>query len=318
LRGQGWSLLVAFGVLLVGAVMLKGAAQDGPDNPTASAANGAPRGLLALHLWLEARGARVSLRHDHGTPLPEEDTLLIVPPPEASPWTAAEVDAALERVAAGTLDVLVVCDEDRGRNRRLGRWLRTFGVTCESLEGLPASQARGTLPGYPGFLHVRGTGRLSLGDDKLVVPAWVDERENVVVARKPSAGGSLTLLGTATVISNDGLAKLDNAAFLQTLMRKGVHVVLDEAHHRVRGADAFDRAFSRLGPRLAGIALLLLIPAVLFGFAPRKGDAPPAQTASVGAARAQAGALAALYRRVGARERKPIDPRAGSPPSSPT
>lgn len=300
MRGQGFIVALAVTAVLVGALLLKGVAQEPPSDPTASVDNGAPAGLLALKLFLEKRGITVVVRRSFGEPWTEEPALLIVPPAEAAGWREDEVTAALERVEDGRLHVLVVCDEDASRNRRAGHWWSALGVSCAPVGGAAHAQALGTMPAYTHRLVVPGTSRVSSVEGELAVPAYVDGDGKGVALRRPAARGFVTVLASSTLLANDGLAKGDNAAFLLSLVPEGGRVVVEESHHRVRGSEAIEKAFGATGPKVAGIALLLLVPFVLLGFAPRRGDPPPSSSQQEpAAARAQARALAALYEKAG-------------------
>lgn len=297
---QAWRIgLAALAALLVGALLLKGITKDGPRDPRASADNGAPQGLLALALLLEGRGVQVEKRRDFDEPFPEGRSLLVVPPPEGSAWREREVSAVLERVREGDVDVMVLCDEADVRTARLSAWLDALELRCAALEG-EEKRGRGTLPRYAAELFVRGGGRVELAEERSGVPAWIDDEGDAVVVRERVGAGAVTVVGSTTVVSNDGVAAEDNAGFFLSLVPEGARVVFDEAHHTVRSAAVLDEAFSGTGPKVALVALLLLVPAVLLGFAPRRGDPPaelPADTFL--AARTAAEALAGLYLRAG-------------------
>lgn len=327
MRGQGVILGTAFAALLVGALFLQGIAQEGPSDPTPSTRNGAPAGWLALKLLLEQRGLEVRVREDLSAPLLQEGdgrALLVVPPPAASAWSEREVARALALVEEGRLSVLLSCDDDRAGSSRVQAWTRALGVRCTERELDGDERAEGTMPAYEGSLFVRGRGRVAPTDEAASVPAWALDEGDVLVLRQRRGLGELTVVGSPSVLANDGLGEADNARFLLSLVPAvgGVDavglvgpaglVVIDESHHRIRGAEALDEALAGTGPRVALLALLLLVPAVLFGFAPRRGDPPPAtEGARVGAAAAQARALAALYTRAGVEVgRTAVDPKA--------
>lgn len=299
MKQQGALIALALAAVLLGALLLKGVAQEPPSDPTASTDNGAPAGWLALRLLLEERGVPLHLRRTGDEPWPEDAALLLVPPPELAAWRDSEVADVLARVRDGRLSLLVVCDEEPLRNRRAARLLGRLGFECVPGAGTPGVKARGTLPAYASTLFVEGSTRVRTSGDTVAVPAWVDEAGGVVVLRRRFGEGSAAVLSSATVLANDGLALEENAAFLLSLVPPG-GVVVDESHHRVRGAEVLERAFGTTGPKVASLALLLLVPFVLLGFAPRRGDPPPVeQGPEPFAARAQAYALAALYHRAG-------------------
>lgn len=320
MKDRTWLVVgVALVALLLGAILLKGLAKDGPSDPTASSRNGAPQGLLALALWLEGRGVEVARRHGFEEELPTGPSLLVVPPPEGSAWTDAEVEAVLARVREGDVHVVVLCDEAAQRRQKLSAWLDALDVGCVPVEA-QERRASGTLPRFAHALFVRGGGRVQPATEAASVPAWLDEEGHVVVTRERIGEGTVTVVGSATVVSNDGLAEAENAAFFLGLLVAGASVVFDEAHHTFRSTSVLDEAFSGPGATVAAIALLLLVPAVLLGFAPRRGDPPPAPPADAFlAARSSAEALAALYLHAGVplpersdEDPPPLEPRARS------
>lgn len=301
MKGQGVLVALALAAVLVGAVLLKGVAREPPSDPTASTDNGAPAGWLALRLFLEEQEVALVVRRSAEEELPEGHALLLVPPPEAAAWRDSEVAEVLHHVREGHLSLLVVCDEDPIRNRRAARLLGGLGVECVPGVGEPGASARGTLPAYAGALVVGGTARVRASGETVAVPAWVDEAGESVVLRRRVGSGWVTVLSSSTVLANDGLARGENAAFLLSLVPPA-GVIVDERHHRLRGVEVLERAFDTTGPKVASLALLLLVPFVLLGFAPRRGDPPPAeQGPEPYAARAQVHALAALYRKAGVR-----------------
>lgn len=301
MKGQGTLVALAVAAVLVGALLLKGVAREPPSDPTASMDNGAPAGWLALRLLLEERGVSLVQRRAGDEPWPDGPALLVAPPPEAAGWRDAEAAAVLARVREGRLALLLVCDEEPLRNQRASRLFHLVGVSCAPT-GKPGSSARGTLPAYAHALSVQGTGRVTAAGDTLAVPAWVDDEGAAVVLRRRVGDGVVTVLSSATVLANDGLARAENAAFFLSLVPRTGPVLFDESHHKVRGIEVLQRAFDTTGPKVASVALLLLVPFVLLGFAPRRGDPPPAEgEPEPFAARAQARALAALYRKAGVR-----------------
>lgn len=318
MKHPGFTLLAAsFGALVLGALLLQGLAAGEASDPTASADNGAPQGLLALALFWEQRGHEVTRRHSFDVPWPEGEALVVVPPPEGSVWTAAEARALLDRVDRQGLLVLVACDEEPQRARRLEALLGALGARCEMADS-GQREASGTLPGFSARLFVRGGGRVTLTDDAPAIPAWTVEGGEGVAVRVYLGRGAVTVLGSASVLSNDGLAEGDNARFAAELLPAGARVVFDEAHHQVRGQQVLSEAFGGLGPRLAGLALALLVPAVLLGFAPRRGDAPPpAASDAFLATRTAAEALGALYETATPRRQRPTLREAGATPALP-
>jgi hypothetical protein len=302
-RGSAPILVVTVGLLLVAAVFLRGLEGGEAADPTVSIDNGAPAGTLALWRWLPQRGVDVEAWRDHRAPIGEGRALLVVPPPQVSRWRGEEADAVLARVEAGGLDVVLLCDEDRRRRRALEAWWTRLGVRCVAPDAATSRRARGTLPAFDAALFFRSATRVAPGDKHHAVPAWVDEDDHVVALRVAVGEGRVTVLSTSTLLSNDGIARADNARMFLGLIPEGGKVIFAEAHHNMRGADAIERAFSRTGPNVALAALVLLVPLVLLGFAPRRGDPPLGERRPPFlAARRSAEALAALYVRAGVQE----------------
>lgn len=305
---QRTGVMVALGLLMlsVGALLIKGFAAETKSDPTASVQNGAPEGMLAWRMLLENHQVKVTPIGDW-QPL-EDDTIeqVWVPPPQGSAWTPEEVRAILDDVNGGKLELVLLCDEDEARHRRLLAFENMLGVRCQNEhEGRelftaepPAQRARGTLPSYRATLEVTGTGRVNAPPEVLAIPAWVDEDQEVVVLRQPWGAGWVTVIGTTTLFANDGIARGDNAALAFTLLRDVRHIAFDEVHHSLRQNEVLARAFAGAAPRVAGFALLLLLPVVLLGFAPRRGEAPgPVPDDQFEAARTSVDALVALYAR---------------------
>ncbi len=314
MKGQGVLVAITVAAVLIGALLLKGLAQEPPADPTASTSNGAPAGWLALALLLDKRGVPLEVRRSFRAEWPEGPALVLVPPAEVSGWSEEEVSLLLERVRTASLEVVLVCDEDPTRNRRLAHWWSALDVDCAPVAGAPGATAHGTMPAYPYRLFVRGRARAGSSGAALAVPAYVDDDGRGVVLRRPLGAGYVTVLSSSTLLANDGLAEAENAALLLSLVPAGGRVVVDESHHQQRGADVIERAFDAPGPKVGAVALLLLVPFVLLGFAPRRGDPPPSSSGpEPAAARAEARALAALYDKAGVtppRSAKPLDPAA--------
>lgn len=294
------ALLAAFFFVVVGALLLKGAAGEAASDPSASVDNGAPRGLLAARLLLERRAARVEVLRTHDALPSTSPALLVVPPPERARWREDEVAAALARVEAGALDVLVLCDEDDRRVRLLDAWTTALGVSCEAGDrGLPTT-AVGVLPGSTETLRLRREGRVRATEDVAAVPLFVDASGATRAALVARGAGRAYVFGSTTPFANDGLALDDDAAILLRLVGDRA-VAFAEAHHVPRGRDALAAAAAGVGPRTALLALALLVVASLLALAPRPGDAPRGDELDelpLGAA-SQARALAALLARAG-------------------
>ncbi|MBI1946949.1 MAG: DUF4350 domain-containing protein [Deltaproteobacteria bacterium] len=306
MRRTALAFLASAVLVLLGVTMLRGSVAPGDDDPTASVANGAPRGLLALALMLEDRAVAHEVRSSFDGAEPAEGALVVVPPPERSAWSDDDARALLAWVERGAR-ALVLCDEDGARNERLSALLTAVGATCERIDvaigDVALTDARGTAPGFSRHLVVRGTGRVRPKGPSPVVPAWRVGNDDVVVKRQ-LGDGMVTVLGSATVIANDGLAEGDNAAFLLDELRRAPtsRVIIDERHHHNRRQGLWAAAFGRgLGPLTGALALLLLVPLSLLGLAPRVGDPPTVDDEREGApaAAAQARALAALLSRAG-------------------
>lgn len=311
MRGSGPILLLTVGMLLVAAVFLKGLAGDAEGDPRVSIDNGAAAGTLGLALLLEQHGVDVRAWKDHAAALPDGRALFVAPPPEASEWKEEEVDAVLERVRRGAFDALLICDERRARRAAMSAWWRRLGIVCgQGVEGNDSEVAHGTLPAYDATLRVRGRARVSPEKSDTLLPAWVDEGAHVVVLRGRLGAGAVTVLASPTVLANDGIGRADNARFFLSLVPPDARVVFDEAHHRLRGAETLDRAFAQTGPQVGTLALVLLVPFVLLGFVPRRGDAPDKERdPPFLAARRAARALAALYVRAGVADAHDADDR---------
>lgn len=295
--------IVAFTVLVMvlGTALIKGCGKGVNDDPVAAVENGAPRGLLALSLLLADQKipAVVLRRFDDVMPAAGHASVL-VPPPEMSSWTDTEAKELLARVRAGDR-VLVLCDDDEFRNQRLAPLLEAAGVECTRAD-VPIgdeslTKATGVMPRFSRALYVRGAGRAKSNGRSPVFPAWTSGPNDVVVKRAMGEG-IITVLGSATVVTNDGIAKADNAAFaVDELAGDGRTVIIDQRHHGSRSKVAFlDAATRGTGPITALVALLLLVPLSLLSLAPRPGDPPgdDEERSGAPAAEAQARALAAL------------------------
>ncbi|MFZ9886158.1 MAG: DUF4350 domain-containing protein [Myxococcota bacterium] len=307
-------LWVAMAALLVGAVFLRDLASDPSADPTVSVDNGAPAGLLAMRLLLEERRREVLLWRDFEDERPplRPGSTYVVPPPSRAAWTEAEADDLVERVLGGER-LLLLCDEQDAALSRQRELLRRFDVYCRASPSSSDAIARGTTPFFAGQVRVRGQGRASPLGTAPAVPLVIDGGGAAVVLGLSKGNGAVFAVASSTLFANDGLLVDDNAALLLALLGEGGAVVFDERHHGVRGQGAMRRAFSRTGPQVAMFALLLLVPAVLLGLAPRRGD-PPAPVPSDGLATtgARLERLAALYERVGGPSGAPLplDPSA--------
>jgi hypothetical protein len=125
--------------------------------------------------------------------------------------------------------------------------------------------------------------------------------QDPIVALRTIGKGTALVVGSATVIANDGIAQAENAAFLLDLaaLGGGAPVVVDQRFHVPRARTAFVSAAKKgAGPTTAAVALALLVPLSLLALAPRRGDlARTSLEDGAPAAEAQARALAALLDR---------------------
>lgn len=288
-------VVVALVAVVVGAMLLKGFAGDGPNNPVVSTSNGHPRGLLAALRLLERKGVDVTARRQHEDPI--ADGLLIMPPPEAAWWSKQEVRSLLERVKTGAVDVLMLCDDNKARNRRFTELSRETGLACTT-DAAPAISPVAAVEGLT--IETLTGGGLHVADDVPFTPLASTspddgaEPVDTLIARRWGEG-EILVLASASALANDGLARAGNAAWLLRLVG-GRAVTIDDAHHQFRRTEVLSKAFGRPGPQAGLLALLLLVPLSLLAFLPRPGDAPPQPPpASPPAAQAAAEALAALY-----------------------
>lgn len=308
------SIGVAVAALLVGAVFLRDLARDPSADPTVSADNGAPAGLLALRLLLEERGREVALWRDFDTEPPslQPGSVYVVPPPSLAGWTEEEADALIERVRRGER-LIVLCDEQEAAVMRQRDLLRRLRIRCHKPASESDGVALGTTPLFTGRVDVSGAGRVSPSGARPSLPLVIDGTGAAVVLAFAEEKGAVFAAGTATIFANDGLPLDANAALLLSVVGDGGRVLIDERHHGVRGQGALQRAFSRTGPKVSMLALLLLVPVVLLGVSPRRGDPPPAGAeVGIGSSDDRLDRLAALYERVArqANEPSPLDPAA--------
>ena len=269
----------AFAALLVlaGGLLLRGAGAAGHGDPTASVDNGAPRGLLAAKLLLQQRGASVGVARELallGDDVGDADALLVlVPPPEQSGLSPAEVDDLLSVTARGAR-LVVLCDADEKRGRRLKPLLTRLDIDCDVDEDAPLSTTAASLaPGVPAAVVLRDRGRLVLRDTPGVVPlAAVGDAAVVVVTRH--GRGDVVVFASASSLANDGIAEGDGAALLAWLA-SGRRILVDERHHTGRGRALARRAIvAGPGPVSGAVAAALLVLASVLSLGPRRGDPP--------------------------------------------
>lgn len=305
LPGPLKALLVAAVVLFVGAAILQRAGPAGRSDPIASVDNGGPRGWLLLWLALE-QGGRDVVRVDSdgaldaavaSAPGGAAGVVVLVPPPEQTAFAAGEVAAARTLLADGAR-VVVVCDPDKDRQKRLRPLLAGTGVRCVGDIDTP-SAATTTLAAPALRVFGRDGGRVLIDDEAAgVLPLSSADDETVTGVAGAVVGvgaGELIVLGSSSVLANDGLGEADNAGLLWWLVRGRARVVVDERHHLSRGAAAWQRAsLQGPGPMTALACLLLLVPLAILSLAPRRGELLVDDDVVVPAAVARVRGLAAL------------------------
>lgn len=324
------ALLVAALVLFVGAALLQRAGPAGRSDPIASVDNGGPRGLLLLALALTDAGRPiVRVESDLGlqsatSDVAMDDVVILVPPPEQTPFSAAEA-RGLQDLARQGARVVVLCDPDSDRRKRLRQVLDGTGVRCVGTSDAPEESLTLTTPSAS--LLVSDGGRVQIDEEaKGVLPLSPSAAAGGVgsVATIGSAGavvvverGELVVLGSASALANDGLVRADNAAVLWWLLGGRSRVIVDERHHLTRGAAALQRAsLQGPGPLTALLCAALLVPLVIASLAPRRGERLSDDAVSVPAAVARVRGLAALLASSGQPALLPPPP--SSPPSSPS
>ncbi|MBM4279625.1 MAG: hypothetical protein FJ137_02315 [Deltaproteobacteria bacterium] len=277
----GRALLVAALVIVVGGVALRGAGAAGRGDPTASIDNGAPRGLLAARLLLEHDGVAVRAARVLG-PLASATAslaggsaalLVLVPPPEQDGLAPDEVDELLT-LAGGGARLVVLCDGERRRTKRLKPLLARVGVDCViDDDAATVTTALPLVPGLPVGVRLRDRARLALTDEPGLVPLAAVDGVPVVVTRALGRG-DVVVLASASSLANDGLADGDGASWLRWLAQ-GRAVLVDERHHTGRGRALARRALLEgPGPVAALVAAVLLVLGSLLALAPRAGDPP--------------------------------------------
>jgi|GEM_PF-1397123 len=320
------ALLAAALVLFVGAALLQRNSPAGRSDPIASVLNGGPRGLLLLDVALSRLG-RQPLRVDGDAALHEavagvagvnvdstDSLVILVPPPEETAFTKAEADALLDVVRQGAR-LVIACDPNRDRLKRLRPLLAGLGVACvgdtddDTGPPLPARLAMAAPPGLE--LYVRDRGRVNVAEDAVgVLPLTTSE--GAVGAVVVSLGrGDVVVFGSVSSLANDGLAEADNLAVLRFLLGARSRVVVDERHHLTRGAAAVARAVVQgPGPITALLCALLLVPLTMLALSPRRGELLADDAMEVPAAEARVRGLASLLAAVGPPPTSPqTDPR---------
>lgn len=325
------ALLAAALLLFVGAALLQHASPAGRSDPIASVRNGGPRGLLLLDLALTRLG-RPPLRVDGDAALLQAITddgghgldsmLIVVPPPEQTAFSAAEATALVD-VARRGARLLVLCDPDKDRQKRLRPLLKELGVACTTIDddGAPVLPARLATSAPPGLtLLVRDGGRVTISDEAIGVLPLSTTLDKIGVggAIVGVGRGDAVVLGSVSSVANDGLAEADNLAVLRFLLGSRHRVVVDERHHVTRGAAAIARAVLQgPGPLTALLCALLLAPLTMLSLSPRRGElVHDDDSPDVPAAEARVRGLAALLASAGAPPTSPDPDRSsgGVPP----
>jgi len=297
------AVLIAAALLLVGTALLQSTTTTVRSDPIASVDNGGPRGLLLLRLALDADHV-VTVGRDAATldaVTDPADTVIVVPPPEQSAFNAQET-ARLRDLAARGARVVVGCDAEPARRKRLRPLVEPSGLRCETLADTTPSSASVDVIGIAGVrtLDVLDRGRLVLDEARAGLLPWTveDKDGRVVVASAVVGRGELVVLSSMSVFTNDGLRRADNAALLRMLVAGRGHVVVDERHHVTR----FDAVVARArlqgpGPRTAWLCALLLVPLALLSWAPRKGELLDDDDGRASSAADRVAGLAALLTR---------------------
>jgi len=269
-------------IVLVGGLLLKGATPAGSADPSATIDNGAPRGLLALRLLLDDHGRSVEVVGDVGSDALQSrgpGDLILIAPPERSAYVGPEVEELWEAARRGAR-VVIICDEHKGRNQRLGPLLTALGAECLKMDEAKApTTAAATMEPVPSPVYVRDRARVRLKDQAGLVPLLVVDEpvtadsSNVVAFVKSMGAGDVVVVASASSLSNDGLGLERSAAFALWVVGDR-RVVVDERHHKSRGRAVVARAILQgPGPLTAALCLLLLVPLSLLSLSPRKGDA---------------------------------------------
>ena len=328
------ALLVAAVVLFVGAAILQRAGPAGRSDPIASVENGGPRGWLLLSLALGAAGRDVVRIDSDGALAAAIDSVgpagavVLVPPPEQTAFSSGEV-AHIQQLLADGARVVVVCDPDTDRQKRLRPVLAGTGVRCGGDTHTDTPPVTTLLAAPPLQVFVRDGGRVVIDDDaRGVLPLLADHvwspdhasngsTNDAVGAVVAVGAGELVVLGSSSIIANDGLIEADNAGLLWWVARGRARVVVDERHHLSRGAAAWQRAsMEGPGPVTALVCLALLVPLTILSLAPRRGELVENDGPVVPAAVARVRGLAALLSSSPHRSTSSSSPSSPPPPSS--
>lgn len=281
---------------------------DAPQGRDGSASlhNGAPAGWLALARLAAHAGRPMSV----ATAVPTGPGTLWIPPPARRTWDSDEVSALLRAAEQSEMHLIVVCDDERAGTDRLRPLLVALDVECRP--GTSAgTRATSAWPGYPEALAVVGPGRVEPGPSDLVL--WRDEVGEAVVVRRALGRATLTVIGSGSLLRNEGLLSGDNVAFAWRLLASGEHRV-DESHHHLARAALLAELGRRPSLRIALFAALTLPLLAALSLAPRPGDAPRSDPSPpFSPARAAVSGLAAWARMA----RPPLPPPPPLPRRSP-
>lgn len=271
-------------VLLVGTALLQRGGSGGPVDVVASTTNGQPRGLLLLSLLLSPTTVTDTAALTAATAV-VDDVVVLVPPPEHSAFSAAEGEQ-LRAIAERGARVVVACDGDDDRNRRLTSLLAGTNVACRALPRPETLEAAAAVVDVTiavdglsdvGTIELLDRGRVHINDDARGVVALVTEHtptaDTPVVVSVGVGRGEIVVVGSMSVFANDGLGRADNARLLERLLAGRARLVVDERHHRTRlGAVVGKARLQGPGPLTALVCALLLLPLTLLGALPRRGE----------------------------------------------
>lgn len=317
IAGPVRALGMATFVVLVGGLLLKGAAPAAHADPTATVVNGAPRGLLGLRLLLEAHGHDVDVVSAGDFSGRGAGDVVFVGPPERSGFSPAEVDDLWKAAGRGAR-IVILGDEQKARAKRIEPLLTTLGIESVKIdEATTPTLAVATMEPVPTPVVIRDRARLHFTDKVGLVPLLLtpdNSENNVAAAYKRMGRGDVVVVGSASSLSNDGIGLAQSAAFALWLVGDR-RVSFDERHHHSRGRAVVLRALLQgPGPLTAGLGLLLLVPLSLLSMTPRKGDAGTDDVNDVAAARGRVRSLAVLLHKEGG----VASPPAAGPTCAPT
>jgi hypothetical protein len=276
-------------VLLVGTALLQRGGTGGPIDLVASTTNGQPRGLLLLSLALSPIVVTDTAALVNATTVDAiGDLVVVVPPPEHSAFSTAEGEQ-LRQLAERGARVIVACDGNVERNRRLTALLATTGVACHALPTANDAASDAVVVdelAEIGPIQLLDRGRLVIDDSALGIVTLVTQRttaaDHPVVVSVGVGAGEFVVVGSMSVFANDGLQRANNARLLERLLGNRRQIVVDERHHRTRLSAVVGKArLQGPGPLTAALCALLLVPLGLLGLLPRRGERLIADTTDV-------------------------------------